>query len=112
MTRWSSARPSIASRSSAPSATIGSSKSITSIVRRTSNGCAANARRVLMTEPVHLITRPNFQNQETVDIPEDYLRMAKAGEITAIAVVGLTPAGEGIHQASSTDRQLMLIGCA
>jgi len=63
-----------------------------------------------MTEPVQLITRPSSQNQETVDMLKDYLRMAEAGEIIGIAVVGLCPDGAVNHRASSTDRQMTMIG--
>ena len=63
-----------------------------------------------MTEIHRLVTRRETISKETVAVLEDYLEMAKRGEIVAVAVCGVMPDGAVTHQASSTDHQITLLG--
>lgn len=57
-----------------------------------------------------LVTRPAAISAEVVAVLEDYLQMAKRGEITAIAVAAVEPGGTVVHQASASDQQVLLLG--
>jgi hypothetical protein len=57
-----------------------------------------------------LVTRPAAISTEVVTILEDYLQMAKQGEITAIAIAAVELSGAAVHQASSSDHQMQLLG--
>lgn len=57
-----------------------------------------------------LVTRQNEISKETIGILEDYLEMAKRGEIIAIAVCGVMSDGAVTHQSSSSDNQMTLLG--
>jgi len=63
-----------------------------------------------MNIPIRLVTRAQQHNEDTVAILEDFLRMAKSGEIIAVAVVGLEPSGASQSQSSATDKIVTLIG--
>jgi hypothetical protein len=63
-----------------------------------------------VSDVARLVTRSEKISEETVAILEDYLEMAKRGEISAVAVCGLCPDGCVTHQASETDQAMMLIG--
>ena len=60
--------------------------------------------------PVALVTRNQKLSQETVDILRDYLAMAERGDIVAVAICALEPNNSAIHQASSCDNQVLLVG--
>jgi hypothetical protein len=57
-----------------------------------------------------LITRPAAISAETVELLESFLQMAKKGEITAVALASVQPDGTGVHEATSSDQQLLLLG--
>jgi hypothetical protein len=63
-----------------------------------------------MTEIHQLVTRREEISKEAVSILEDYLEMAKRGEIVALAVCAIAPDGAAMHQASSNDNQVTLLG--
>jgi hypothetical protein len=63
-----------------------------------------------MSEVARLVTRREEISKETVSILEDFLEMAKRGEIVAVAVCAITPDGAATHQASATDHQITLLG--
>ncbi len=57
-----------------------------------------------------LVTHQEEISKETVAILEDYLEMAKQGQLIAVAICGLSPDKSATHQASSTDHQITLLG--
>jgi hypothetical protein len=63
-----------------------------------------------MTQIHQLVTRREEISKETVGILEDYLEMAKRGEIIAVAICAIAPDGAATHQASANDHQITLLG--
>jgi ribonuclease PH len=63
-----------------------------------------------MTQIHRLVTRREEISKEAVEILEDYLEMAKRGEIIAVAICAVLSDGGATHQASSTDHQITLLG--
>jgi hypothetical protein len=59
---------------------------------------------------VALTTRGSKINAETVEILREYLSLAEAGELQAVAVAGVRPDGSSQTQSSSTDHFQTLIG--
>lgn len=57
-----------------------------------------------------LVTRHEEISREVVSILEDYLEMAKQGEITSVAIAAVLSDGAVMHQASTTDQQPILLG--
>jgi hypothetical protein len=63
-----------------------------------------------MTQIHQLVTRGEKISEETLAILEDYLEMAKRGEIVAVAVCAVCPDGTATHQAGANDYQVTLLG--
>ncbi len=59
---------------------------------------------------IKLITRNEKISQEVIGILRDYLGRAERGELIAIAVCALEPDNTAVHQASSCDNQITLLG--
>lgn len=61
-------------------------------------------------KPVLLETPLREHNAQAVAILEEYLEMAKKGEIEAVAIVGLRPEGSCSFVWSSTERFTLMAG--
>jgi len=59
---------------------------------------------------IKLVTRAETISQETVEILKDYLACAERGELTAVAICALRVDNSAVHQASTTDNQVALLG--
>ena len=57
-----------------------------------------------------LVTRPAKISAEAVALLEQFLQMAKQGDITAVAVAAVERDGGAVHEASASDQQMLLLG--
>lgn len=64
----------------------------------------------MTVKPVVLETPLKRNNEQVVDILREYLAMAEAGEIEAVAIVGLRPDGACSYRWSQSERFATLAG--